>query len=253
MRNRKIALRFYFFVFVLIGVMLLPSCTAAITNIWGTSTGTSKSYSYQIKYTGGISNTINNGLYTFTIINIWDNDANNYTELLYSRELVVPGNPSDINLLILEDEGANWNYNDLIIIFSGVEIQPLCPTGYNAAPARGMNWTAQINTIQGLTNYTATIDGDTLTIHHWTTGTDGDTGAHYTLDDYIKWDMSTGWLISFEETTDYGDPANFIRTISVKGSSGGLALDITLIIGIIGAICGGIALGFAYYLWKKRR
>ena len=253
MKNKKIALQVYAFVFVLIGLMLLPYCTAALTNIWGTSKGTEKSYSYQTKFTGSISNTINNGLYTFTIINVWDNDADNYTELLYSRELILPGNPVDVNLLVLQDEGGNWNYLDLLSIFSGMEIQPLCPTGYNEGDNMGMNWTAQIEVINGSTNYTATIDGDVLTIHYWTTGTDGPGDSHYTLDDYIKWNMETGWLISFEEITDYGSPANFVSTTSVKGGLGGLALDITLIIGIIGAICGGVAIAFAYYIWKKRR
>ncbi len=255
MQKWKLAGMMICLVLFLVPLIATPIVQGWLTNIWGPSEGTVKMYSYQNTYTGTIEQTVDYGDHIFRVVSIWDNDGNNYTELLYSRQKTA-GQLPDVDLFTLNDNAANWNYNDLITVISGGELYPLVPIGYNQTNSVGMNWTAQINTIKTLTNYTVTFETDAVFIYHWTTGTDILTGAPILGYEYIRWNNLTGWLTSYKLIMDYGDPMNYTSTLLIQVKSitgGGLVLDLTLIIGIIGAVTGAIAIAFAFIALKKAK
>ncbi|TFG04778.1 MAG: hypothetical protein EU536_03800 [Promethearchaeota archaeon] len=250
MQNKKLCYNWLILIFLIVPLIFLPSCNAQEVNIWGTSEGTVKVYWYRTIYSGSINNIADYGDYTYTIINIWDNDDNNCTELLYARERLLLGNPS-MDLITLNDDAGGWDYTDLLLVISGGDIRPLCPIIYDDVHNGGMNWTAEIEYINTLTNYTASVIGNTLSIHSWESGTSGE--VYYTEDTYIKWDMATGWLISYENSIDYGDPNNYQERILITRGSGSAGIDLSVILGIIGVICGGIGIAFAFWIWRKKK
>ncbi len=256
MKKKKIRIILLILLFIFVPLLLIPSNNAAITNIWGISEGSEKIYSGKITYSGSIEDVADYGDFTYKIINIWDSNANNYTELMYSRKLVYLGNPI-IGLFTHGDsvptQGGSWDYNVLLTPLDDNDIYPIVPTGCNSILGIGLNWTTEIAAINALANYSATLSGNVLTIYHWSEGIDGDTASPFTEDEYIKWDRSTGWLISYKRTKVLGDPANYVEeaTIVIAAESEEAVFDITLIFGIVGAVCGGFAIGIAALTWRK--
>ncbi|NVM52321.1 MAG: hypothetical protein HWN66_01375 [Candidatus Helarchaeota archaeon] len=246
MKNGKKNIILLALLFLLLPLILIPSSYGALTNIWGTSVGTVRTYTFTTTYTGDIQAVSDYGDHIFTIVNIWDNDANNYTELLYSRQRILLGSPV-VDLITLDDAAGSWSALNLMypVNIPLRNIDPLVPVAFNATDSMGLNWTLAIELINLVDNYTATLDGNVLTIHYWENG----------LHEYIKWDRSTGWLISYEIITSYSTPADYEETTAVKLKSapGGVAIDITVIIGIIGAICGALAVAVAYLAYRKSK
>ncbi|HUX99359.1 MAG TPA: hypothetical protein VMV49_07375 [Candidatus Deferrimicrobium sp.] len=237
----------------LVPFIIVPSSRAELVNIWGTSQGTTQTYTYKTIYNGTIDLTIDNGDQIFSVINIWDNDGNNYTELLYKRQKTTTSG-LDVDLFTLDDDEGDWNFNDFRNIMSAGELHPLLPIGFNATDNVGVDWTAELQNLDSITNYTITYEVDAVLIHHWDYDTD-DLGAYVQIFEYIRWDNTTGWLISYRYVENHGNPANYTSTllIQVKSITGGLFIDITLIIGIIGAITGAVAIVFSYLTFRKSR
>ncbi len=238
----------------IIPLVLAPVGNAQVENIWGVSAGDIRTYTYTASYNGTIDNDADYGNYVFSILNIYDNDANDYTELLYTRERVINGEP-DLDMTILDDDEGEWDEDDLITyVLDAGEINPLLPIIYNSSGNVGMNWTAQLDYISTIENYTVTITGDEVLIHHWENGEELLTGIPFEIYEYITWDMSTGWLVSYVQRTAYRDPANYDVFITIKrAGGGGLSLDISLLIGIIGVAAGAAAVLLAYLAYRRSR
>ncbi|MHA1424482.1 MAG: hypothetical protein ACTSQI_00680 [Candidatus Helarchaeota archaeon] len=239
----------------LLPLIIIPHAQAQVVDIWGMSAGSIKTYTYKMMYNGSIETTVDYGDFNFKVLNIWDSDDNNYTELIYSRQKNIGGTPN-INLIALDDAEGNWNGLNLINPLISDEIYPIVPIKYNETDGIGMNWTEELNTINTTADYQVIFEGNNIVlIYHNSSGTDIGTGADYEEFQYIRWDNSTGWLVSFETVRNLADPANYTVStlIRVKGASGGLAIDITLLIGIIGAATGVIAIIFGYIALKKSK
>ena len=239
-------------------LLMVPICRAELVSLWGVSSGTVKTYTYTTTYNGSVENSATYGNYVFAIINVWDNDDNNYTELLYTRERVIDGTP-DLDLLLLEDDEGDWDYDDLVTTVvddATGEIYPLIPTQYVGTDSVGMNWTVELQYINNtMENYTVTINGDIVTIFHWEFGEEVFTEVSFEINEYIKWDNSTGWLVSYERITKYGDPANYDAKVSitVKSGGGGLSFDLNLLLGIIGIATGAAGIGLGLLAYKKSK
>jgi len=231
------------------------SAQGAIIDIWGTSQGTTITYTFTRTYSGSLSVIDDLGEYKFSVTQIWDNDGNNYTELFLIRQKLVSG-ASDLTTRVLEDSDIFWDHNDFIGAVSLLteEISPLVPITFNDLENIGLNWTAQIQYINAsLTNYTVTVDGNIVIFYHWESGVDVGTGAYYTEHEYTTWDRSTGWLISYDDFINYEEPANFAkRTLVERKTSTGLTVDLYLIIGLIGIISGIGGIIISFLVFKKR-
>lgn len=257
MLNIKLFKKMLVIILIILPFVAFPcSIQGTILDIWGTSQGTSLTYTFQVTYSGSVSTVEDFGEYQFSVANIWDNDGNNYTELLLIRQKQVSGSPT-INIIVLDDSSTAWDYKDLAGAVSLLthEIMPLLPINFYGTNNIGLNWTEQFDYITTtLSNYSISIDGNKVTIYHWTTGIDGGTGAHYMEYKYTTWNRATGWLISYDDLIDYEEPANFSRRTLVEQKGAlGLAIDIYLIIGLIGIISGLCGIVLSLFIFKKLR
>lgn len=213
-------------------------------------------YTYTVSYEGNISTSLDERDYTFTIYNIWDNDGNNFSELLYFRKRMKDGVPN-IESVLLDDSDFEWDWDNFLSPRKGDEIHPILPIYYNATYNVGLNWSSELYIINAtFTNYSVKIISNRVEISHWGSGVDIDTGAPYFTDELIIWDYSTGWLISYEMIYDIKEPLSYILTLSIdrKQEGSGINVDISYLIGLIGIILGitGIVLG-SYILYRFRR
>lgn len=215
----------------------------------------SMTYTYSVRYDGQISNSLDKRDYSFIVYNIWDNDGNNYSELLYFQQRMKSGNP-DIESLILDDSDSEWNWQDLTKPLKCEEIQPILPIFCDETYNIGLNWSTELYTINtSLVNYSVEIISNRVEISHWSFGKDFETDAQIFLNEFIVWDYSTGWLISYNLSIDHRDPLNYVleMLIEEKRTEFGFIIDISLLIGIIGIMLGTISIILGFYILRKFR
>ncbi len=233
----------------------IPSCHSVTTNLWGVSINTSMTYVYTLSYEGSISNSLIERDYIFTIYNIWDNDGNNFSELLYFRQRSVSGTP-DIEPVTLDDSDIIWDWEDFLSPLQGDEIYPILPISCNTTHNVGLNWSAELYTINAtFVNYSVEILSSRVEIYHWIFGNDFETGAYFLKEEFIVWDYRTGWLISYEKRFDYKEPLNYIFRISIsqKQEDSSLNIDLPLLLDIIGIIIGITSIFIGLYILKRFR
>ncbi len=252
---KKNAILILFF-FLILPVIIIPASRGEPINLWGTTIGTTRQYTYNDIYTGSINAVTESREYSFSVLNIWDNDGNNYTELLLSQQIAITG-ISNVDTRTLDDLGDEWDEQSFLIEFDN--FWPLLPIKYypDEDNGFGLDWASKLQQdINTTLNYTVTIQGNVVSIHHWTSGMDMMRGAYRVTHEYIKWDNATGWLISYNQTINYGSPLNYIEKVYVglKSTGGaGIVIDFNLLMGIIGMVLSGIGISLGAIALKKSR
>ena len=254
MHKKKTAIILGFVIFCLAfqTLAIFPS-NAQVTNLWGVSKGASRSYDYNKIYTGTISSTETYPRRTYRVVNIYDNNDNNYTELLLEIQTTsIYGLPS-VSTQFLNDASASWTDVGLQIdVGTYTTKNPLYPVNFNGTDNMGFNWTAALvnyNTV--ILNWNMTIIGSTATLNRSYNGTDN--GADYDTTIAIKWDIVKGWLISYDETKAYNETLGYTvhyQTI-IYVSTDGFIIDWSIILSIIAITLGGIAIAFIYLTYNK--
>jgi len=174
------------------------------------SKGASKTWQVDHKLTGATEMSDSPRKYTWTIQNVSDYNHNNYTDILILVKMDMGMFSSTATYMIPDDMG--WSYSALINIDPS-NPQLLVPIKYYK-PAHGLDWEASISKINTLQdgiwpqkNWSATTSGNILTISYSRDDNrlkeTSDLYRNYTQTITIKWDMTTGLLISYEMKNVY--------------------------------------------------
>ncbi|MBD3228283.1 MAG: hypothetical protein GF329_08835 [Candidatus Lokiarchaeota archaeon] len=236
--------------------IVIPA-NAQIVNIWGTSENFSRSYDYYEVYDGSVSTTETHPRRTYKVISIYDADSNNYSDLLLQIETTSEYGLPEVYTQLLNDDSASWTNNDLIPTPSDYWTEffiPLFPTNYNGTDNVGFNWSDSLNDYNtAINNWNMSINENVALINRTFNGTES--GADYNVSIKIRWDISTGWLISYDYVKAYNETLGYTvyyQTV-IYTPSGGLVIDFTLIFSIIAMILGGIAVIFTILAFKKSK
>ncbi len=238
-----------FLIFQLIGINQIG---AEVVSIWGVSEGATRSYDYNIIYTGSISSTESYPRRTYTVARIFDQDGNNYTELLLEIETTSTYGLPDTSTTILDDASSSWTNGGLRPTPANFyTFNPLYPTYYNASDNIGFNWTkALVDYNTNINNWNMTIEANIATINQSSSGTES--GADYNLTILIMWDTSTGWLVSYSYLKEYNETLGYsVHYQTIIYTPEGFVLDMASLLSIIAIAVGAVAILFAFLAYRK--
>ncbi|MHA1231846.1 MAG: hypothetical protein ACTSPQ_14460 [Candidatus Helarchaeota archaeon] len=232
--------------------ILIP-VNAQVVDIWGVSQGSKRAFDYYEIYTGSISSTTSYPRKTFSVAKIFDNDDNNYTELLLEiTSTNMYGLPSTTTQ-IMNDNESSYPYYVLMIDHTNYQnVIPLVPVIYNGTDKAGFNWTATMELYNtAVANWNMSISNNIATLNSTTNGTES--GADYNVSIIIKWEVNTGWLVSYNEIKTYNETLGYSVHYQIKiyVPTTEFAFDWTIFYSIIGIGLGAVAIIFAYLAYRK--
>jgi hypothetical protein len=253
-KNKKLAVFGLLFFIIFQAVFLIP-INAQVVDIWGVSEGSKKSYDYYQIYAGTISGTTNHPRRSYTVSRIFDSDDNNYTECLLQIDTIGSDGLQDLFIQVLDDSSGSWANSGLRPSPANYYyFNPLYPIMFNNTDSIGFNWSRsleQYNT--GINNWNMTILENIATINQSTNGTES--GADFNLTIMIKWDINSGWLVSYDYLKEYNETLGYsiqYQTV-VYVPSDGFVIDFGTLFGIIAIILGCIAVIFTILAYKRSR
>ncbi|MHA1270267.1 MAG: hypothetical protein ACTSPY_10810 [Candidatus Helarchaeota archaeon] len=231
---------------------IIPS-NAQIVNLWGVSAGASRSFDYYEIYSGTINTIETHPRRTYSVVKIYDSDNNNYTELLLQISTLNTWGLPDISTQLLNDEASSWTNNNLIMDHTTYSTKnPLYPIVYNDTDSKGFNWTAALEYYNtAVANWNMSIYNNIATLNMSNNGTEN--GADYDVEIIITWDISSGWLISFDEIKTYNATLGYsihYQTV-IYNPSGALSIDLNTVFAIIAISLGCVAIIFSIIVYKK--
>ncbi|MFX1297927.1 MAG: hypothetical protein ACFFD2_24150, partial [Promethearchaeota archaeon] len=241
--------------FLVFQILTMNLVNAQVVDIWGVSENSTQSYDYNKIFTGSISSTEIYPRRTYRVARIFDQDANNYTELLMQITTTSVYGLPEVETAILDDLFISWtnaglrpNNNTYF------EFNPLYPIIFNGTDLIGFNWTDACNDYNTIIDgWNMTIVGNTATINGTDSGTES--ASDYNVTVTIVWDISTGWLISYDEVKAYNETLGYTvhyQTLIFTGT-GAAGLELGVLISIIAIAIGGIGIAFAYLAYRKSR
>ena len=235
---------------------MFSTVSAQPVSVWGVAEGNTKSYIYYKIYTGSISEMDTRPVRTYRIANLYDNDGNNYYELLLEIRTTSTEGLPQTSTNLLNDANSSWTDSGLRPTNTTYSMfNPLYPTQFNGTDSVGFNWSKSLenyNTGSGIPDWNMTIIGNIATINRSYSGTED--GADFDVTIEIKWDVSTGWLTSYDEIKAYNQTLGYTvhYQTTVYTSSGEAALDLGFLFAIIALILGAASIGIILIVWKKK-
>ncbi|MHA1695699.1 MAG: hypothetical protein ACTSUG_10570 [Candidatus Helarchaeota archaeon] len=252
-RKNKIIVFSFLMLFFIVQPIFISTSFAQIVNIWGISEGATRSYDYYEIYSGSINSITTHPRRTYRIVKIYDNDGNNYTELIFQITTTnIYGSPQ-VSTQVLDDSSSSWSYNGLEMTSSNYYMSnPLYPIYYNGTDSIGFNWTAaEVHFNTADPNWNMTISGNIATLNRSYNGTEN--GADYDVNIIIKWNIVSGWLISYDEIKTYnetlGYSIHYQTTIALP--TAGFLLDWSILFSTFAIGLGAAAVVFATLAYKK--
>ena len=236
-------------------ILSINLVNAQLVDIWGVSKNSTRAYDYNKIFTGSISATETYPRRTYRVAQIFDQDANNYTELLMQITTTSIYGLPEVVTDILDDFSVVWTNAGLRPDNSTYfEFNPLYPIVYNGSDFIGFNWTEALNDYNtAIDDWNMTIVGNTATINSSDSGMES--ASDYNVTITIQWDISTGWLISYDEVKTYNETLDYTvhyQTLVFTGTAAA-GLDLGILISIIAIAIGCVGIAFAYIAYKKSR
>lgn len=237
--------------FLFFQILAVNLVSAQPVDIWGVSENDSRAYNYKKIYTGSISSTDTYPKRTYRVARIFDQDGNDHMELLLQTSTTSEYGLPEIETEILDDWDLLWTNDGLRPDSTDYfEFNPLYPTIYNGSDNVGFDWTDALNEYNtNIDDWNMTISGNTATINGSDSGTES--GSDYTVLITIQWDISTGWLISYDEIKAYNETLGYTVHYQTVGFSVGLVIDLGFLLSIIAIIVGCVGITFAYLAYRK--
>ncbi|MBD3228284.1 MAG: hypothetical protein GF329_08840 [Candidatus Lokiarchaeota archaeon] len=271
-------------IIAIINLLIIP---IQAVNFWGTESGDSRVYMINEIYSGNITGSTEYPTYQYSILNNYDTDSDNRTDVnLHIKSLTPEYSFDQINIktsysFLAQNDPEPYYFNNFIFndidTFStiasyaegGYYLLPTNPGNYTASwfifiwliDSYGVNWTRaveQLNNRSDLTQYNATWE-DNLMIINCTkeNQTDLNLNKNYTLTKQIVWDNTTGFLLSFEMIKSYDNSFYSIKSTITSQSSYSdqpvIILEVKDIFWPIGLTLCSIAAIFSLIVFSKTK
>lgn len=273
--------------FTIIAIISLLIVPINAENFWGVNKGDSRVYVMNETYTGNLTGSNEYPIFQYSILNNYNADAQNGTDLYINIRSLTPEYSYDLTTtkssysIMFQNESEPKYYNKFIFddtdsfdtITSSAEDGAFLlsnnPGNYTATwffiiwwiDVYGINWTRaaeQINNRSDLMEYNANWENNLMIINYTKENqTDLSINKNYTLHKRIVWDNETGFLVSFEMKKIYDDSFCTIKSTITSQTSYSqqpiIMLEIKEIFWPIGLIICSIAAILSLIVYSKKK